>query len=285
MGEWDTWIGREIERLDRVDERLLHRWIATLDREPPADGTAPQGFHWCLATPDTPTAQLGPDGHPRRTGGPESFLPPVPLPRRMWASSQVAFHAPLRSGDPVRQRSRVRAITEKSGGSGRLVFVDVHHQTFVAEALAVDETQTIVYREAQPPDAPLAPPPVSVPQFDRSAWHLIREIEPSETMLFRYSALTFNSHRIHYDAPYAEAVERYRGLVVHGPLTATLMLDLAQRQFGDNRLRRFAFRGQSPAIVSDALLVALRATGATLELGAFALDGRQIMSATAELRE
>lgn len=285
MGEWDGWIGRSLERQDRVDEALLQRWAATLDRDPPADDRAPQGIHWCLCTPDAPTARLGSDGHPRRTADPGSLLPPVPLPRRMWASSQVAFHAPLRAGDRVRLRSRIKSVTEKHGSSGRLVFVDVHHETFAADTLAVDETQTLVYRDAAPPDAPLSPPPLGADTFDRGAWPVCRDVLPSEALLFRYSALTFNSHRIHYDAPYATAEERYRGLVVHGPLTATWLLDLARREFGEQALSRFAFRGLSPAVLPDPLRLVLRHTGRAVELGAFASDGRQVMTATAELQK
>ena len=283
MSEWQGWIGREECRRDRVEENLVTRWLATLDRAAPRDGAAPQAFHWCLGTPDTATAQLGVDGHPLRDDSPAGLLPPVPLPRRMWASSTIEFHSSLRTGDPVTRRSRIASVTDKRGGSGRLVFVEVEHETCVMETLAVREMQSIVYRDAAPTGASAAPPPPSGERFDLAEWDAHRSLTPSEPLLFRYSALTFNSHRIHYDAPYAIGEEGYRGLVVQGPLTATLLLDLAQRQFGDNALKRFAFRGMSPAIAGEELHLVLRGSGEAIEMGAFASDGRQVMSASASL--
>jgi 3-methylfumaryl-CoA hydratase len=281
MSDFAAWIGREEHRADRADPGLFARWCATLDRAAPAGGTVPQGFHWCLCTPDAPTAALGPDGHPRRDDSPDSFLPPVPLPRRMWASSKVEFLAPLTVGEAVRRTSRVASITEKSGGSGRLVFVEVAHETSGERGLAVREVQSLVYREPAAPGTPPAPPPLGEGRFDPAGWDQHRVLEPGAPLLFRFSALTFNSHRIHYDAPYAVGEEGYRGLVVHGPLTATLLLDLAQRALGDNALRSFAFRGLSPAVADEPLHLVMRGAGDGIELGAFAADGRQVMSASA----
>jgi 3-methylfumaryl-CoA hydratase len=281
MGAWDAWIGREERREDRIDPGLLARWLATLDREAAGDGTVPQGLHWCLCTPDAPTARLGADGHPLCDDSPASFLPPVPLPRRMWASSKVEFLAPLRPSETVSRTSRVLAVTEKTGGSGQLVFVDVEHETHGAAGPAVREVQSLVYRAPAEPGTPPAPPPLGEGRFDPSVWTAHRVLTPSEPLLFRYSALTFNSHRIHYDAPYARDEENYRGLVVHGPLTATLLLDLAQRELGDNALKTFAFRGLSPAICGETLHLVMRPAETGHELGAFAADGRQVMSASA----
>ena len=281
VSNWSGWIGREETRSDRVDTGHLTRWLATLDRAAAADGTVPQGFHWCLGLPDAPTASLGPDGHPRRDDSAASFLPPLPQPRRMWASSKVEFLAPLRAGQAIERVSRAQAITEKSGGTGSLVFVDLAHETRGDGVLAVCEVQTLVYRDTPPPGTPLAPPELSEGTFDPSSWAAVLTITPSEPLLFRFSALTFNSHRIHYDLPYATQQEGYRGLVVHGPLTATLLLDLARRELGDNALKSFAFRGISPAICGEALHLAMRAKDGGWELGAFASDGRQVMSASA----
>ncbi|MGB7653929.1 MAG: MaoC family dehydratase N-terminal domain-containing protein [Novosphingobium sp.] len=282
MGDWQAWAGREEQHHDRVDEALAARWLATFDRVAPDDEIMPQGFHWCLCAPDAATATLGPDGHPLRNDDPGSFLPPVPhLPRRMWASSQVEFLVPLRQGDTVRRRSSVQTIEAKSGGSGELLFVTVNHETFAGEALTVREVQSLVYRAAASADAPLSPPPPGSERFDALTWDATRVVTPSEALLFRYSALTFNSHRIHYDLPYARDVERYRGLVVHGPLTATLLLDLAQRELGDNALSAFSFRGLSPAICGEDLHLVMRKTTDAYELGAFASDGRQVAIAAA----
>lgn len=283
MGEFDAWIGRSERRVDRVDAGLAARWLATLDRAAGGDSAVPQGLHWCLCVPDAPTAELGPDGHPLRDDSVDSFLPPVPLPRRMWASSKIEFMKSLHVGEAVERISTVAAISDKTGSSGRLVFVDIAHETHGECGLAVREMQTVVYREAAPAGAPLVPPRLGERGFDPAPWTAHRAVTPVEPLLLRYSALTFNAHRIHYDWRYATSVEGYRGLVVHGPLTATLLLDLAQAELGDNALARFAFRGLSPAICGEALQLVLRGTGEALELGAFAADGRQVMAAQASI--
>jgi len=187
MSQWDDWIGRRETRSDRIDEALAARWLATLDRDAAGDGALPQAFHWCLCTPEARSADLGTDGHPRRDEGPAGFLPPVPLPRRMWAASEVEFLRPLRIGDAISRTSRIASINEKQGGSGRLVFVEVAHETFGDGEIAVRETQSIVYREAADAAAPLAPPPPGDARFDPSTWEEHRELCPPETLLFRYS--------------------------------------------------------------------------------------------------
>jgi 3-methylfumaryl-CoA hydratase len=281
MADWDAWIGRTENRQDRIDPAAFGRWLAMLDRAAPADGTVPQAYHWALCLPDAPTRHLGADGHPLRDESPDSFMPPVPLPRRMWASSKVEFLMPLRDGDTVQRTSKIASVTEKTGGSGQLVFVDVAHETAGPNGVAVRETQSLVYRAPASADASLSPPELGEADFTPTDWDAHRTLAPSELLLFRYSALTFNSHRIHYDLPYAQNEERYRGLVVHGPLTATLLLDLAQREFGDNSLKTFTFRGTSPAICGEVLHLVMRASENGIELAAFADDGRQIVAATA----
>lgn len=241
----------------------------------------PQGIHFALCTPEAPTALLGEDGHPARDDSPGSFLPPFPMPRRMWASSKMQFYAPIAIGAVIERRSRIAAVSEKTGGSGRLAFVDVEHTTRANGTVAVIETQTLVYREAAAPDAPLSPPLPGEGRFDPAGWDAHRALTPDARLLFRYSALTFNTHRIHYDAPYAEQTERYRGLVVHGPLTASLLLQLAAQELGANRLRSFAFRGLSPAIAGEPLHLVMRKGEDGYDLAAFADDGRQVTSASA----
>ena len=281
MGEWEPWIGRHETRSDRIDEAAVTRWLATLDRSPPADGSVPQAYHWCVCLPDAPTEALNVDGHPARDDSPQSFLPPVPLPRRMWAASKVEFLAPLRPGQSVSRTSRVGSIAEKQGGTGKLVFAEIAHETHCDGKLAVRETQSIVFRQPAPAGSPPTPPPLGGRSLQTAGWDAFRVLVPTEPLLFRFSALTFNSHRIHYDLPYATGEEGYRGLVVHGPLTATLLLDLAQRRFGDNMLKRFDFRATSPAICGEELHLMLRGSGDAIELGAFAPDGRQVMAASA----
>lgn len=282
MTDWQAWVGREVLAEDVLGKSLARRWCATFDLALPGDGVMPQGIHFCLCTPEAPTAGLGEDGHPLRDASADSFLPPVPLPRRMWAGSTIAFHAPLAIGQHLARRSRIVSVREKSGRSGAMVFVEVEHETQGDGALAVREVQTLVYRQAAAPDAPLQPPaPAGDSRFTLDGYELHRELIPDPRLLFRYSALTFNTHRIHYDAPYAREVERYRGLVVHGPLTASLLLQLVARAVGDNKLKTFTFRGLSPAIADEPLHLVLARDGSALKLAAFAADGRQITEANA----
>jgi 3-methylfumaryl-CoA hydratase len=278
MSAWDAWIGRTQVQSDVLTPAMLTRFRVTLDSMDEG-GIAPQAVHWCLCTPEAATAMLGADGHPIRSDAPGSFLPPIPLPRRMWASSTLEFHAPIAVGQSVERRSTVASITEKTGGSGTLVFAEIDHQTLADGVLAVQERQTLVYREAS-----AAPPaPLGEGEPDLAGWAWTCEITPGEALLFRYSALTFNSHRIHYDAPYAVNEERYRGLVVHGPLTATLLLDLVQRELGSNCLEQFAFRGQSPAFAGEAMHLVGKQDGNQIDMAALGSDGRVVMSASGVL--
>ncbi|MEI6642808.1 MAG: hypothetical protein WCL10_12285 [Novosphingobium sp.] len=282
MGDYTAWIGREETRRDFLVDSLIARWCAALDRDPPADRCAPQGLHWCLCTPDAPTAALGADGHPKRDESPASLLPPLRLERRMWAAGAVEFLAPIGTGARIERRTRVLSITEKQGGTGPLVFAELAHETSGDGILAARETQTLVYRDAPPPGSPPAPPPLGEGRFDPAGWDAVRMLVPGTPLLFRYSALTFNTHRIHYDHPYAVGTEGYRGLVVHGPLIASLLLDLARRALGSEAaLARFQFRAVSPAIADEPLHLALRREEDGLILAAHADDGRQVMAAKA----
>lgn len=267
------WIGREIIQHDVLSPALLQRFRATIDSHD-VGAIAPQGTHWCLCLPEAHTETLDIDGHPKRGG----FLPPIALPRRMWASSSIEFHAPISVGAKIERRSLIADMVEKQGGSGHLVFLNIDHETRADGKLAISERQVIVYRE--PSNTPPAPPGTGTP--DLTAWQWHRRLVPSETLLFRYSALTFNSHRIHYDLPYATRGEGYRGLVVHGPLTATLLLDLASRELGRNKLKRFAFRGNSPAFAGEVLHLVGRAEGKAIAMAALGADGRTVMSVEAE---
>jgi len=281
MTDFSAWIGREVRAKDRLGEALAMRWLATFGLDRPQPAIMPQGIHLALCTPQAATAALGEDGHPMRDDSDDSFLPPFPMARRMWAASRMEFRAPIAIGAVIARTSRVVSVSEKEGGSGRLAFVDVSHATSANGTLAVLETQTLVYRETASADAPLSPPPPGEARFDPAGWDAHRVITPSPALLFRFSALTFNTHRIHYDAPYAEKVERYRGLVVHGPLIASLLLQLAAAELGENRLRTFAFRGLSPSIAGEPLHLVMRRGEAVYDLAAFADDGRQVTAASA----
>ncbi|GAB5348554.1 HTD2 family dehydratase [Alteriqipengyuania sp. 357] len=283
MPDWSAWIGREARAADRLDESLAARWLATLDLSARQGAAMPQGIHFALCTPQAPTAMLGEDGHPARSDDPASLYPPIDLPRRMWAGSEIEFLRPLALGDRIEKTSRVLSIEEKDGRSGRLAFLKLEHGLAAGGAPAIREVQTLVYREAAASDAALVPPPVGEPLFDPTAWDRVRTLAPNEALLFRFSALTFNTHRIHYDAPYAREVERYRGPVVHGPLIATLLLQLAAELGGPDGVRSFAFSARSPAIAGDKLHLAVRRVDEGLELAALNDGGAVLTQASAHL--
>ena len=231
------WVGRRETRTDLITAAPVAALAATLGRDDVATAVPPL-YHWLYFLPVVPMAQVGPDGHPARGG----FLPPVPLPRRMWASSRLVFHGPLQVGDKAARSSEITDVQLKEGTSGSLVFVKLKHSV-VSDAgiAAVTEEQDIVYRDDPRPGAPEAP---AKPAPQDAAWR--REVRPDPVLLFRYSALTFNGHRIHYDRPYAYDVEGYPGLVVHGPLIATLLLDQLHRHLPTAKLATFEFRAVRP---------------------------------------
>jgi 3-methylfumaryl-CoA hydratase len=277
--DWRAWVGGQEIAHDRADLGAATRWRAMLDSDGVMGSAVPQGFHWGLCLPDVPSAQLGPDGHPHRGG----FMPPVELPRRMWASSTVSFLAPIPVGSAVTRTSTIASVTQKSGGTGQLVFVEIDHSLTIDGQEVVQDRQTIVYREAA--SAPMAPSAPAKDDLDLSAWPWQRSLTPREPLLFRFSALTFNSHRIHYDLPYAREQEFYPGLVVQGPLTASLLLDLCARHLGDQALSRFSFRGLSPAFCGEDLHLVARQEGQNVILSALGADGRTVMSAAATIKE
>ncbi len=234
------WVGREETRTDAVTVAPMVALSATLDRDdpPPRPGDAlPPLWHWLYFLPHPRQSELGPDGHARLGG----FLPPVPLPRRMWAGWRLEFHRPVRVGENITRVSRIASVDHKRGRSGDLVFVLVRHETRNGEGVAITEEQDIVYREPPAPNESASVPP-SAPSG--AVWR--RTIHADDVLLFRYSALTFNGHRIHYDRRYTTEVEGYPGLVVHGPLIATLLADLLRRSLPDATVARLRFRAVSP---------------------------------------
>jgi 3-methylfumaryl-CoA hydratase len=237
------WIGQSTESEDIVTDRLVASFEATFapNLAPVGAGEAPIGIHWCLSPSIAAMEALGPDGHPAKN----LHLPPVPQPRRMWAGGAIESLGPIMKGDWVHRVSTISDINRKQGRSGELWFVTVNHSYHTPRGLAVRERHDIVYREAARPGK--SPSPSSDPQPAPGEVALEWRLDTTPTLLFRYSALTFNGHRIHYDLPYATEVEGYEGLVVHGPIQATLLYNLAAVRHG-GAPRHFEYRGMAPAI-------------------------------------
>ena len=296
MTAFESWVGRTERADDTVAAMPVAALAATLDVDVPRDALPPL-WHWILFTPKARASEIGPDGHPRRGG----FLPPVPLPRRMWAGGRLTWHEPagppqglipecaarrdfnqpLRVGDAIARTSRIERISERKGRSGTLVFVTVRHEIAGPRGLALTEEHDIVYRDA--PRMGDAPPPAQAAPADEG---FSREIVPDPVLLFRYSALTFNGHRIHYDRSYVTEVEGYPGLVVHGPLIATLLMQLARRERPGLVARRFEFKAVHPVFDVHPFHVCGRDEGT----GRFALwardhQGRLAMQATLDFAE
>ena len=268
------WIGRSQEASDVVTAQLVKGLRATLFQEvgePKAGDTAPFTVHWCLAQPVFPMSMLGPDGHPTRGG----FLPPVPLPRRMWAGGELQFIDPLRVGDEAKRTSRISDVTVKSGSTGTLCFVAVEHVITTSRGVAIRERHDIVYRDigGAPAAAPKAPPPPPVAKH--------RESHVSDpVLLFRYSALTFNGHRIHYDRDYVTKVEGYPGLIFHGPMQAALQIEFAAKLRGQVP-KKFSYRGVQPLFEGTEFSINANDTSAGTELWIANAEGQPTMKGTA----
>lgn len=280
MDDLSNWVGRSETVEDTITATPVVALTATLDHAAapvPAGTPLPPLWHWLYFLPMHRQSEIGPDGHARRGG----FLPPVPLPRRMWAGSQFEFHAPVRVGDAVARRSTIADVTTKDGRTGQLVFVKVKHELFCngAAAPAITEFHDIVYREAKKPgDA--EPPPQPAPTG--APWQ--RSLVPDDVLLFRYSALTFNGHRIHYDRQYVTQVEGYPGLIVHGPLIATLLMDLLRRQAPVAEVATFRFKAVRPTFDGRPMQVNGQRDGDTVKLWAQDHEGWLTMDAVATLR-
>jgi 3-methylfumaryl-CoA hydratase len=235
------WVGRTETLTDLIESGRALAMSATLDLpSAPVQGDAlPPLWHWAYFWSVSPASLIGHDGHPQRGG----FLPPVALPRRLWAGSRVSFLAPLPIGASAVRTSLIKAVNVKQGKSGPLVFVTVAHEIAVDGVPVIRDEHDIVYREPPKPGDAL-PVPARAPAD--AQWS--RQIVPDPVLLFRYSALTFNGHRIHYDRSYATAVEGYPGLIVHGPLVATLLIGLVGRELPDRTIASFSFRAASPLL-------------------------------------
>jgi 3-methylfumaryl-CoA hydratase len=270
------WIGKTETHADTIVAWPVTALSATLDRDDAAPKTGdelPPGWHWLFFLEAKRASELGPDGHPKRGG----FLPPVPLPRRMWAGGRIEFLAPLRIGDAIRRDSEILSVEPKHGRSGDLVFVTVRHTISTGKTAAVREEHDIVYRDAaRAGDA--TPPGKPAPQS--AAWQ--RSLTGDPVMLFRYSALTFNGHRIHYDLDYVKNEEHYPSLIVHGPLQTTLLLDLCRRHAA-RPIKKLDYRALHPVFHGEHFTVNGNpaADGASAELWTANAAGNLAMTGTA----
>jgi 3-methylfumaryl-CoA hydratase len=274
------WIGKTESAIDQIRPTPMAALAATLDikQEPPPVGVlVPPLWHWLYFLEIRPQSALGQDGHAMLGG----FLPPVPLPRRMWAGGRLQFHEGLMVGETYKRTSRIADVQLKQGRTGNLVFVTLHHEFTSEKGIALAEEQDLVYREnAKPGEA--APKPQPAPK--EPAWELI--VTPDDVLLFRYSALTFNAHRIHYDRRFAMETEGYPGLVIHGPLIATLLVELLCRNMPAAKIEHFAFRSVSPLFdVAPFVLRGKPGTdGKSISLWAGSPDDSLAMTATATIR-
>jgi 3-methylfumaryl-CoA hydratase len=280
--EIGNWIGRKETATDIATAWPVAALSATFDRHdpPPREGDEiPPGWHWLYFLEAKPASELGPDGHPQRGG----FLPPVALPRRMWAGGRIEFRRPLRVGESLRRDSEILGVESKHGKSGSLVFVTVRHTVLASGEVAVVEEHDIVYRDAAKPGDP---PPPGKPAPAAAAWR--RELAGDPVMLFRFSALTFNGHRIHYDLEYARAEEHYPGLIVHGPMQTLLLLDLCRRN-EKRPVTKLDYRAMHPVFHTERFTVngAPASDGSKVELwtangaGNYAMMGTAILGVTA----
>ncbi len=277
------WVGKTESLKDVITAAPMKALSATLDRPDPVPSSGsflPELWHWLYFLPHARQSEIGPDGHPKRGG----FLPPVPLPRRMWAGSRLEWIKPMVLGDSIERVSKIESVTHKSGRSGDLIFVLVHHEIFNQSGLALVEEHDIVYRDAPgSDDKPVAPTAAPL----EAKW--TKTITPDDVLLFRYSALSFNGHRIHYDRKYVTEVEGYPGLIVHGPLIATLLVDLIRQSIPESKLKRFEFRAIRPTFDINPFTVSaipdLEAdpSGKTIKVWSEDHEGWLTMQATAVL--
>ena len=272
-----TWIGKREQVSDVVTAQLVKGLRATLFLDigtPKTGDAAPFCTHWCLAPPVYPASMLSADGHPQRGG----FLPPVPLPRRMWAGGEISFIDTLRVGDEVTRSSEIGGVNVKTGSTGTLCFVAVNHTISTPRGVAIKERHDIVYREATTgrQAAPKSPP--APPAAQHREAHMADEV-----LLFRYSALTFNGHRIHYDRDYVTKVEGYPGLVFHGPLQASLLVEFAAKLNSGRPPKTFTYRGVQPLIAGGEFSVNANAADAGLELWTADSAGAPTMKGVAAL--
>lgn len=281
-----SWVGRTRTIEDVADARSATRLAMLLsDQSTETPGLLFPLGHWLYFNEGVPLSECGTDGHPRLGG----FMPPVPLPRRMWAGSRLEFHAPISVGASLERTTRIESVTEKTGSTGPLCFVVLRHEVRANGVHALTDRHTIVYRQAEPTGVDGANSNAREPRQDSEVpggWEWSESVRPTEVMLFRYSALTFNSHRIHYDHPYVTEVEGYPGLVTHGPLTATLLLNAFINAQPGATVTGYDFTAKSPLFANEQIHLVGRCTDPGVhELQAIAPDGKTAIAATVRATE
>ncbi|WP_169566069.1 FAS1-like dehydratase domain-containing protein [Sneathiella limimaris] len=268
------WIGNVEKRTELIHQQALDGFAALMDEDAAPSSFLPAGGHWMFFLPTDRQSNLAHDGHGKKG----DFLPPVDLPRRMWAGGRLKFQRPIKAGDTIEKISTVKSVEEKEGRSGNLVFVTVEHELNKDGNCYIREEHDIVYREAAQPGE--TPPTPKMAPIDAD-WE--QTIVPDPVMLFRYSALTFNGHRIHYDRDYVTSVEGYPGLVVHGPLIGTLLMKLAIDNMGGKSLKTFEFRNSSPIFDTDPFRICGRKLDDdSCEVWATGPEGQLAVKATAQ---
>lgn len=272
------WIGSQEVREETISGAVAESVAAVLDMDGERFGEGdplPPLWHWFHFLPKAPMSRIDIDGHPKRGG----FFPPVKQPRRMFAGARMKFLQPLIIGKQAVREGEILSVTEKSGKSGNLVFVTARYRIRQNNELCVEEEQDIVYKDDGPP-VPAPVPLAALPDPGANVW--VKDVTPSTVLLFRFSAITFNAHRIHYDRPYAMKEEGYPGLVVHGPLTALLLLEMTRARSG-KRIAGFTFQGRAPLFDLHPFRLVGRPDGNKVELEAIGPNGKTAMSAAAEL--
>ncbi|MFT6557799.1 MaoC family dehydratase N-terminal domain-containing protein [Sneathiella sp.] len=272
--ELSDWIGNQEKRTEIIHQQSLDGFAAFMDQEAPASPYVPSGGHWMYFLPTDKQSNLARDGHSYKGG----FLPPVDLPRRMWAGGRLTFNRPIKAGDVIEKVSTVKSIVEKNGRTGRLVFVTVEHELKGENGRYIMEEHDIVYRDDPQENAPKKNPEKASTDYD---WH--QTIVPDPVMLFRYSALTFNGHRIHYDREYVTGVEGYPGLIVHGPLIGTYLMQLASDHMQGKSLKNFEFRNFNPIFdIAPFKICGKKIDDSLCSVWAMGPEGELAVSATAQ---
>lgn len=268
------WIGKQQIREAKIDERHTELLAVTLGKPVPQAGDPlPECWHWAWMNDALPMDQLGRDGHPKRGG----FLPPVPLPRRMWAGGSISFATPMLVADAIKKTSTITNVAQKNGKSGPLCIVTIKHEFTCGDTLCLSEQQNLVYREDPSPDAPK--PPAPTPPTGET---IQDEVDPNPVLMFRYSALTFNGHRIHYDVDYARNVEGYPDLVFHAPLTALNLCDLGKRLNDGNPPKSFSYRATSPLFANEKFKICAKKENEITTVWAETPEGGMAMQGTLE---